>query len=627
MGKYDFGTSAVLVSRVSTSAQTDIPQREDLKRFAREQGYTTLTEFGTTESGFLEMDSKQGWNLVVDFFKSHPEYKVLICTELSRLSRVKSTLMLIEEFLIKEKIQLIVKDINFKLFNDDGEVTESADVVFTLFASFASSEMTKKKERFKRALKEYRKKGYSIGGKRLFGYDRLYVHSEVRTKPISMYRPNEKEKAEIIQIYKWYAHGIDNDLSKTSTRTITEKCIEEGMSKYLHSKRNVTKCLKEQAYTGFKETHNRIKNPEYWNYRKLDQPKYIPAESYECVYEPIFEGENEYLFDLVQKRMNENNSKVRKGVRIIKERKHTTILSKLLVCPKCGRFLHAEYRMRNGEKRFCYRCAYSRGVVHKCSFKATIGMQMIDSVLWEYCKAEVLKIKQKDSDKVIQAEIADIQKKIDNIQLKLDDITKSIELEDRIIRSKSKSSISHEQIQKWLDLYEKRVAKLSKEYQGLRDRQKEYEEEKKKLAQNDLKNIISTVAIQHTYTKEEIAKYLRRILRNVDVLFSDNKFTVLKVSAYTMSMNCYVCIYKRRTLNIEAVAIFPRPQKGSVLSWDYQKETFCQNGTEINVHDIYNNVFRKEPLEIPLTARKIPYIKLDCYEDDVRHRLDEIGGI
>jgi hypothetical protein len=131
--------------------------------------------------------------------------------------------MLIEEFLIKEKIQLIVKDINFKLFNDDGEVTESADVVFSLFASFASSEMTKKKERFKRALKEYRKKGYSIGGKRLFGYDRVYVHSDVRAKPISMYRPNEKEKAEIIQIYKWYAHGIDNDLSKTSTRTITEK--------------------------------------------------------------------------------------------------------------------------------------------------------------------------------------------------------------------------------------------------------------------------------------------------------------------------------------------------------------------------------------------------------------------
>ena len=110
MRKYDFGTSAVLVSRVSTSAQTDAPQREDLKRYARELGYTTVTEFGTTESGFLEMDDKQGWNLVVDFFKSHPEYKVLICTELSRLSRVKSTLMLIEEFLIKEKIQLIVKE-------------------------------------------------------------------------------------------------------------------------------------------------------------------------------------------------------------------------------------------------------------------------------------------------------------------------------------------------------------------------------------------------------------------------------------------------------------------------------------------------------------------------------------
>ena len=627
MSKYDFGTSAVLVSRVSTSAQTDAPQREDLKRYANELGYTTVTEFGTTESGFLEMDDKQGWNLVVDFFKSHPEYKVLICTELSRLSRVKSTLMLIEEFLIKEKIQLIVKDINFHLFNDDGKVTESADVVFSLFASFASSEMTKKKERFKRALKEYRKKGYSIGGKRLFGYDRVYVHSDVRAKPISTYRHNEKEKAEIIQIYKWYAHGIDNDLSKTSTRTITEKCIEEGMSTYLHSKRNVTKCLKEQAYTGVKTTNNRLKNPEYWNYRKLDQPKYIPAESYTCVYPPIFEGDNEYLFDLVQKRMNDNNSKVSRGVKIIKERKHTTILAKLILCPKCGRYLHAEYRMRNGEKRFFYRCAYSSGVVTRCSFSSVISMQMIDSILWEYCRDEVRRIEHKDSRKEIQDEIFDLQKKIDNIQLRLNDITASIDLEDRIIRNKSKTDISLEQKQKWYEAYESKVATLSKDYQGLRNKQKEYEEEKAKLVNSDFDKIISTVATQHTYTKGEIAKYMRRIIRNVDILFSDKRFTVLKVSAYTMSMNCYICIYKKRTLNIEALALFPKPDKGSVLSWNYQKENFCHKDTELSIQDIYDNVFRQQPLQIPIRARVIPYIKLGCYEDDVRHRLDENKGI
>ena len=136
--KHNFGDSAVIVARVSTPQQTESPQLEDLREYAKGLGFKNIKEFGTTESGFLEIDDKQGWNLVVDFFENHPEYKTLVCTELSRLSRVKSTLMLIEEYLVKNKIQLIVKDINFFLFNEYGVVTAGADMIFTLYASFAS---------------------------------------------------------------------------------------------------------------------------------------------------------------------------------------------------------------------------------------------------------------------------------------------------------------------------------------------------------------------------------------------------------------------------------------------------------------------------------------------------------
>ena len=83
---------------------------------------------------------------------------------------------------------------------------------------------------------------------------------------------------------------------------------------------------------------------------------------------------------------------------MLKERKHTTILSKLLVCPVCGRFLHGEYRMRDGLRQFTYRCAYSRGVVHKCSFTSTLSMQMIDSIIWQFCNIEVRKIKVEESE-------------------------------------------------------------------------------------------------------------------------------------------------------------------------------------------------------------------------------------
>ena len=66
--KYDFGSKCVCVGRVSTSSQSQTAQINDLKVFAQSLGYKEVQPFFTTESGFLEYDEKQGWNIVVDFF-------------------------------------------------------------------------------------------------------------------------------------------------------------------------------------------------------------------------------------------------------------------------------------------------------------------------------------------------------------------------------------------------------------------------------------------------------------------------------------------------------------------------------------------------------------------------------
>ena len=242
--------------------------------------------FFTTESGFIEYDDKQGWNLVTDFFESHSDYRVLLCEELSRLSRKEVILMKIKDYLVRNKIQLIVKDIHFFLFNEFGEIPKGNDIIFALFASLADSEMRQKKERFARSLKDNKKLGYSLGGKELFGYTRSYEEKDGKMR--SKYRINEKEAEQIKDIYRWYVYGIDGDLTKTSVVSITKKCIEDGYDKYLHSKRNVSKCLKEEAYCGQKTTKNKVKNPAYWNYKQPNEPKYIPAKQYVCTYPPIF---------------------------------------------------------------------------------------------------------------------------------------------------------------------------------------------------------------------------------------------------------------------------------------------------------------------------------------------------
>ena len=340
--RYDFGKKCVCVGRVSTTIQSQTAQIRDLEDFAKSWGFEEVKTFFTTESGFLEYDEKQGWNLVSDFFDTHPDYRVLIVPEISRLSRKEHILHKIKDYLIDNKIQLIVKDINFILFNEWGEIPKGNDIIFALYASLADSEMRQKKERFARALKDYRMQGYSIGGKELFGYERYY--EMINGKNRSRYRINEKEAEEIRTIYRWYAFGIDGDLKRTTILTVTKECIERGFSPYLHSKRNVNKCLKEQAYTGLKETHNRVKNADYWNYHKPDAPKYIEGVSYIIAYPPILTGDDAALFDIVQKRMKSNNSRYSgKGELLIdKSRKHKNILAKLLpmqLLPGCCPYL------------------------------------------------------------------------------------------------------------------------------------------------------------------------------------------------------------------------------------------------------------------------------------------------
>lgn len=82
----------------------------------------------------------------------------------------------------------------------------------------------------------------------MFGYDRVYDEESKKNKFVK----NEQEANEIRCIYNWYLNGINGDKTKCSIKDITFECIAQGFSPYLTKKRNVTKCLGEKAYTGYK---------------------------------------------------------------------------------------------------------------------------------------------------------------------------------------------------------------------------------------------------------------------------------------------------------------------------------------------------------------------------------------
>ena len=247
-----FGKKALLLSRVSTPEQhydkNFSPQQTDLEAWAKELGYTETVAIDTIESGFIDFDSKKGWNAIIKFLEEHKDFRNIIATEINRIARDESVLMKVKKYLVDNKIQLIIKDLNLWLLNPDGSKSFSTDLVFNIYSSMAHFEMLDKKDRLQRHLRAYRASGFSIGGKELFGYTRK--EGIINGKKKLTYDVNEEEKAQIKQVYEWYAYGINNDLSITSLKRLRLECIQAGFDKYLHSQRNLNKCLKEEAYIG-----------------------------------------------------------------------------------------------------------------------------------------------------------------------------------------------------------------------------------------------------------------------------------------------------------------------------------------------------------------------------------------
>ena len=568
--KYDFGKKCVCVGRVSTTIQSQTAQVRDLEDFAKKLGYDEVKPFFTTESGFLEQDDKQGWNLVTDFFESHPDYKVLICPELSRLSRKEHILHAIKDYLIEHKIQLIIKDINYFLFNEWGEIPKGNDIIFALYASLADSEMRQKRERFTRSLKDNRQLGYSIGGKLLFGYERYYEMKDGKNR--SKYRIDEKEAEEIRTIYRWYAFGIDGNPKPSTILSITQECIERGFSEYLHSKRNVNKCLKEQAYCGQKETHNNRKNPDYWNYHKPDAPKYIMGQSFICTYPPIFTGDDAALFEIVQNKLRQNNTRYSKsGDNLLdKSRKHISILAKLLKCPECGSFMNAEYRRRIHNQRphlgrkpaYTYRCTNSRSAVHVCGFRRLLSMVMMDSVIWAYCKKAAFKVVSSEANHDVSERVAEIEEKIANLTAKIQayDIDARIKAEDAILRARTRVLKESSQIDAVVKEYEEKVAEIEKELDRFKQRKLELENDKSAISQSvsflDKINQRNGIAL----SKASLYKYIHRVVGYIEIVAWSRGYIILKVhfkkTIPFYKNNEYICIYSKTSKKIDALVVY-----------------------------------------------------------------------
>jgi DNA invertase Pin-like site-specific DNA recombinase len=391
-------SKAILLCRVSTEVQDYEAQISDLKKYAESKGITECHVIASKESGYKSIHEREGWAKTKEFFDQHPDYDTLIVTEISRLGRRETAIAEIKEYIERNKKSLYIKDINLHLY-DKGKKKPESDIVFSVFASMATTEMSLKKERFLRSRRNLNEQGYSIVGPVLFGYKR--VRDEIKGK--NKFVVSEKEAKEINEIYNIYLYGLDG--KDVGIRGLVLYAISKGMSKYLHSKRNMTKMLNESAYIGgVKEVRIKKKNPEYWIYNDKSKPTHIETVSH-IPYPSIV---TKSLFDAVQKKKLSNR------ILVDKSKKHDTILSKLIECPECHTFMHGDYRKGRGTAS--YRCAKHKD--KRCSNGSVICMPYIDSLVWCYLKSNVKKIIEEIYRKNFDVSISSIEDEILNCEEK-----------------------------------------------------------------------------------------------------------------------------------------------------------------------------------------------------------------
>lgn len=485
----------LLLTRVSTKYQDFTPQEEDLKKYANELGYEVVDIISTKESGFRTIERKDGFRQVKEFFATHPDCRTLIITELSRLSRYDDVLIHCKTYFKEHKIQLIVKDINFRLFDENGNYNYSSDITFNLFATIASSEMQQKKDRFQRAKTALREEGYIVGGRPRYGYKIVEVAGKRKTLEIV-----EEQAEQIRQVFQMYLNG-------KSIHKVRVECIAKGFDTYFHASTNIQKCLRESAYIGTKTTNNKRKNYQYYELGKSDVDEYVTSSYTYNNYPQIVDTD---IFNKVQALLTTNCPE--------KSSKHISILAKLLYVAECDCSLIAEVK-----KYPDYACKRECKFNNACGKKRyALSMNIADSVVWDYLKENVELIEQEQLRTLNAESIANLQQEIENIEAKIAEKEKEQAKEVNLYRIEA---ITLTELESRVSVIKKDIGSLKS---AVKNKEAEIETIKDFLA-NHLNESVSEMILAAEGNKAEMKKYVNRFIRKIVVHLSDHFHTILEV--------------------------------------------------------------------------------------------------
>lgn len=325
---------ALLLVRVSTVTQDFDEQEREIYEMAIKDGYLpeNIIPICEKESGVkLSEEERAGLNRMKELIESDNTINCVYCWEVSRIARRKKVNFSVLDYLTSHKVQLVVKNPSIRLFKDNGEIDEGAEMIFTLFSQMAESEMRTKLARWKRTKDSNRKQSIYTGGWLLFGYEADKV-----TKKIV---PNKD--AELVQkIFNMYLTG------NYSYNSLAKELIETGaINQSLVTARKFIKLtLCNTSYAGLPSSMNGYNNPKTEG----------------NVYPAIVTME---MIDKCKEIASDNITKPKKKYNCYYFGKG------LLRCPYCGNIMVAK---KNNNTYHCQCCADG----------FYIQINLVDSILW-----------------------------------------------------------------------------------------------------------------------------------------------------------------------------------------------------------------------------------------------------
>ena len=165
---------AIVLLRVSTDRQEIETQRKDLKKLARQDGYSESDLIfieGIGASAIkLNAEYLREINELYNTIENDKSINAVYAWEISRIGRNESKLFEIKNFLIQHKIQLVIFKPSLRLLNADGSVNSGIELAFTLFATMSKQEMEVRMERFARGKARNKLEGKYNGGRIKLGY-------------------------------------------------------------------------------------------------------------------------------------------------------------------------------------------------------------------------------------------------------------------------------------------------------------------------------------------------------------------------------------------------------------------------------------------------------------------------